>query len=102
MNKIVRTYPGIELEENGGMTMHGRIIRDAWVFGILPENDGCAGRNATEMRLLIDKVQLAWEPYGQVPSKLPPELAERHMRIHDAAIKAARAKDWNPELSDDD
>ena len=42
MNKIVRTYPGIELEENGGMTMHGRIIRDAWVFGILPENDGCA------------------------------------------------------------
>ncbi len=102
MSRVVRTYPGIELEENGGISSYGRIIRDAWVFGILPENDGCAGRTATDMRLLTDKVQLAWAPYGQIPSQLPPELAERHMRIHDAAIKAARDKGWNPELNDDD
>ena len=98
----MQTYIGIENEENGGMTMHARIIRDAWVFGILPENDGFAGRNAGEMQNLFEKVHLAWEPYGQLPSRLPPELAGHHARIHGAAIEAARARGWNPELGDDD
>ena len=32
-----QTYAGIDHEEHHGMTMTGRIIRDAWVFGLLPE-----------------------------------------------------------------
>lgn len=31
------TYAGIDAEDHHGMTMSGRIIRDAWVFGLLPE-----------------------------------------------------------------
>jgi len=98
----MRTYGGIESEENFGMTLHGRIIRDAWVFGILPEDDGFAGRTAADMQMLFDKVHQAWEPYAQLPSRLPPELAERHQRIHGAAVAQARARGWNPELGDDD
>ena len=26
---------------NGGITMIGKIIRDTWVFGILPEGETC-------------------------------------------------------------
>jgi len=98
----MQTYHGLEHEENYGMTLHGRVIRDAWVFGILPEGDGFAGRNAADMQMLMDKVSQAWEPYGQLPSRLPPELAQRHARIHAAAIEGARARGWNAELGEDD
>ena len=36
MNKP-STYIGIDKDLQGGMTTIGKIIRDAWVFGILPE-----------------------------------------------------------------
>ena len=98
----MQTYGGIETEANGGMTLHGRVIRDAWVFGILPENDGFAGRNAADMQKLMDQVHEAWEPYAQLPSRLPPELAERHRRIHAAAVEQARQRGWDPELGEDD
>ncbi len=98
----MQTYAGIESEANGGMTLHGRIIRDAWVFGILPEGDGFAGRTAADMQKLMDQVHEAWAPYAQLPSRLPPELAERHRRIHAAAMAQARQNGWDPELGDDD
>lgn len=98
----MQTYTGIENEANGGMTAIARTIRDAWVFGILAESDGFAGRSAGDFQNLVEKVYQAWEPYGHLPSRLPAELAERHGRIYDAAIEAARAKGWNPELGDDD
>ncbi len=31
-----KTYVGIEQDENGGMTHYGLIVRDAWVFGLIP------------------------------------------------------------------
>ena len=43
----------------------------------------------------------AWQPYGHLASRLPPELAERHARIYGAAIKRARTEGWNPELDDE-
>jgi hypothetical protein len=33
---------------------------------------------------------------------LPAELAERHGRIHDEAMKRARGMGWDAELGDDD
>ena len=84
------------------MSVTGRTIRDAWVFGILPETDGCEGRSLGELQNLSEKVHQAWAPYGHLPSHLPPELAERHARIYSAAIEAARARGWDPELGDDD
>ena len=97
-----QTYAGIANEEHHGMTMTGRIIRDAWVFGIVPEGEGCAGKGAGDLQNLFEAVHKAWEPYGQLPSRLSPELAERHARIHDEAIQRAKASGWSAELGDDD
>ncbi len=105
MNMIhsrTQTYSGLDQEENHGMTMTGRSIRDAWVFGILPEGDGFVGKTAGDMQNLFEQVHKAWEAYGQLPSRLPPELAERHARIHDEAIQRAKADGWSAELGDDD
>lgn len=97
-----QTYAGIDHEENHGMTLTGRLIRDAWVFGLLPESHTFAGKSAGDLHSLFEKVHQAWEPYGQLPSRLPPELAERHARIHDEAIQRAKAEGWSAELGDDD
>ena len=96
------TYAGLANEENFGITLIGRLIRDAWVFGLAPECEGFAGRSAGEMQNLFEQVHTAWEPYGQLPSRLPPELAERHARIHGEAIAQAKAAGWSAELADDD
>lgn len=98
----MQTYVGLDNEDNCGMTMIGRIIRDAWVFGLLPEGDNFAGHNAGDLQNLSDQVHRAWEDYGQLPSHMPPELAQRHARIHGAAIEQARAQGWSAELGDDD
>ncbi|TNF63654.1 MAG: hypothetical protein EP306_00760 [Burkholderiales bacterium] len=95
-------YAGLDQEENHGMTLTGRIIRDAWVFGILSEGDGFAGRSAGDLQNLFEAVHKAWQPYGQLPSRLPPELAARHARIHAEAVTSARRQGWDPELGDDD
>ena len=105
MNTIqsrTQSYAGLHLEENHGMTMTGRSVRDAWVFGILPEGDGFAGKTAGDMQYLFEQVHKAWEPYGHLPSRLPPVLAARHSRIHDEAIQRAKAAGWSAELRDDD
>lgn len=96
------TYAGIDNEEHHGMTMTGRIIRDAWVFGLLPEGDGFAGKNAGDLQNLFEAVHKAWEPYGQLPSRLPAALAERHARLHAQAVQSAKAMGWNADLDDDD
>lgn len=95
MNKS--TYPGIDQDPHGGMNPTGQIIRDAWVFGLIPETETCAGWNAQGIDALYDKVSAAWGPYGHLPSRLPPELAERHARIYAEADRQARAKGWDPE-----
>ena len=38
-----KRYVGINNEDNGGTTQSGKIIRDAWVFGIIPESETCEG-----------------------------------------------------------
>jgi hypothetical protein len=95
-------YTGIDNEEHHGMTMTGRIIRDAWVFGLLEEGDGFAGKNAGELQNLFEQVHEAWERYGQLPSHLPPDLAARHERIHAEAMVRAKKSGWDPELGEDD
>jgi len=41
--------------------------------------------------------------YGNLPSLLPPDLREKHMRIFQEALASAKAKGWNADdaLSDD-
>jgi hypothetical protein len=94
-------YVGIHQDRNGGMTSAGNLIRDAWVFGLLPEEESCMGWSLGQLDVLYDKVSLAWEPYGHLVSNLPSALRERHARIYQSAIERARAAGWDPQLDDD-
>ena len=96
------TYVGIDNEVNGGMTTIGKIIRDAWVFGLIDESETCKGWNFAGVDALLDKVNKEWDKYGCLVSQLPPELFEKHNKIHDRAIQAARAVGWSGEVETDD
>lgn len=92
-----KRYVGIDNDFNGGMTDTAKIIRDAWTFGLIPESESCAGWEAGQIEELWRKVNAEWERYGFLVGNLPPELRERFMRIHDAAMARARAAGWDAE-----
>jgi len=97
-----RLYAGLLDDEYGGMTHLGQIVKDAWVFGVIPETETCKGWTPARMQALYDKVSAEWEKYGHLPSRLPPDLAERHTRIHNEAIARARTLGWDATPSDND
>ena len=99
---IEQFYVGIDQDDNEGLTHLGRIVRDAWVFGILPETETCAGWSSAQMQVLYEKVYAAWEPYAHLPSRLPDELRDQHTRLYTLAIANAKKKGWDTELKDDD
>ena len=84
------------------MTPTGNIIRDAWVFSIIPESETCEGWTVQGIDKLYDQVSDAWAPFGHLVSNLPPELRERHQRIYDDAVRRAREEGWDPELEEDE
>lgn len=94
-------YAGVDRDANNGLTHLGRVVRDAWVFGILPETEMCTGWDAARMQGLYEQVYAAWEPYAHLPSRLPPALRERHGRLYGEAIAAALKQGWDAELDDD-
>jgi hypothetical protein len=90
-------YVGINNEINGGMTTIGKIIRDAWVFELIPETETCEGWNLAGIDTLLQKVNAEWDKYGCLVSHLPEELRQRHERIHGEALEKARAAGWSGE-----
>ncbi len=94
-------YVGIDNEGNGGMTVSAKIIRDAWVFGIIPETETCEGWLQQGIDDLWGKVNAEWEKYGFSVGNLPDDLKERFMRIQMAALDKARAEGWEPDMSID-
>jgi hypothetical protein len=98
----LQTYVGIDQDNNGGLTHLGRVVRDAWVFGILPETETCAGWDSARMQNLYEKVYTAWDPYAHLPSRLSDELRERHTKLYAKAITTARAEGWDAELGEDE
>ncbi|VAW86643.1 FIG01182371: hypothetical protein [hydrothermal vent metagenome] len=101
MNKP-RTYVGIDKEMSGGMTTIGKIIRDAWVFGLIPESETCEGWDIGRFDVLLQKINAEWDKYGCSVSHLPTDLRERHTRIHGEAFKSAKAAGWSGECETDD
>lgn len=95
-------YVGLHQDSYGGLTPLGNIIRDAWIFGLLPEGEGCRGWSLGQLEGLYDRVAKAWEPYGHLVSQLPPELRARHERFYTEAVQRARELGWNPELEEDE
>ena len=96
-----RIYVGIDKDEKGAMNPTGNIIRDAWVFGIIPESETCEGWKVQDIEALYDKVTRAWEPFGHLVSNLPEDIRERHQRIYAAAVERGRREGWNPEMEED-
>jgi len=95
-------YTGIDKDNKGGLTHLGRVVRDAWLFGILPETQICEGWKAAQMQNLYEKVHAAWKPYAHIPSHLPDNLREKHSKLYADAITNARKNGWDPELSEDE
>jgi len=91
------TYVGINNDLNGAMTNIGKIIRDAWVFELLPETETCEGWDHGQMDVLLDKVNIEWDKYGCMVSQLPQPLRERHQRIYEEAVARAKAAGWSGE-----
>lgn len=92
-----KLYVGLNNDIHGGMTPIGKIIRDAWVFDLLPESETCEGWDQTRIEALQQKVNKEWDKYGCLFSHLPPELKERHQRIYDNAIEKAKSDGWDGE-----
>lgn len=95
------TYAGLG-NDTHGMTMLGRVVLDGWLFGLIPETEDCAGWDLQRMQLLMSQVEARWDEYGNLPSRLPPELRERHTALYAEAAERARQRGWDPELGDDD
>jgi hypothetical protein len=96
------TYVGIDQDINGGMTTIGKIIRDAWVFGLIPDSETCEGWNLAGIDALLQKVNAEWDKYGCLVSHLPEALFERHQQIHGVWLEKARDAGWSGEIETDD
>lgn len=94
-----KIYAGLENDINGSMTMIGKIIRDAWVFGILPETETCTNWEISRIEAIHQQVNDEWDKYGCMVSNLPEELRQQHKRIYDEAIEQAKNRGWDPEAS---
>lgn len=95
-------YVGIQNDINGGMTTIGKLIRDAWVFELLPENETCEGWNLAGIDALLQKVNDEWDKYGCLVSHLPKDIAKRHNAIHSEGLKKAKAAGWSGEIETED
>ncbi|HFC05575.1 MAG TPA: hypothetical protein ENJ55_07700 [Rhizobiales bacterium] len=92
-------YVGLEtdLEQGDGITPIAKIVLDARLFGLIPDSENCKNWPGGKIQELYDRVARAWEPYGNLPSRLPEELREKHARLYDPAITAARQGGWDPD-----
>ena len=99
---VQKKYVGIDKDPRGAMNTTGNIVRDAWLFGLIPQTETCEGWTVQRVNELYDQVTREWERYGHMVSKLPPELAAKHREIYDAAVARARELGWDPELGDSD
>lgn len=95
------TYAGFN-NDSHGITIFGRVVLDGWLFGFIPETEDCAGWDLTRMQALLTRIEAAWDEYGNLPSRLPPELRERHAALYARATERAQRRGWNPELGDDE
>ncbi len=88
-------YIGLDNDMNGGMTNVGKIIRDAWVFELIPETETCEGWALGGIDALLQKVNAEWDKYGCMVSQLPEPLATRHREIYEQAIQKAKESGWS-------
>ncbi len=96
-----KIYVGIDNDRYGGMTPIGNLIRDAWVFGILPETETCENWKHDRLQVVHEQVKAEWDKYGCLVSNLPDDLKQRHAEINEKAVKKARELGWVPAAADE-
>ena len=101
MMRDKQTYAGFNQDAHGITTL-GRVVLDAWLFDLLPRSEDCAGWDIQRMQLLMQQVNEHWDAHSNLPSRLPPELRERHTELYAWATARARERGWDPELGDED
>lgn len=101
-SKTPKIYPGLNNEMNGGMTTVGKMIRDAWLFDLLPETETCEGWTISRIDTLYQQVNAEWDKHSSMISSLPDELQAKHKRIYEEAIAKAKTRGWDPENIADD
>jgi hypothetical protein len=89
-------------EDTHGITMLGRIVMDAWLFKLLPRDEDCAGWDLARMQNLMRQIEVKWDEYGNLPSRLPDDLRQSHAELYAWATERARTRGWNPELEEDE
>lgn len=89
-------------QDTHGMTMLGRVVLDGWLFGHIPETEDCAGWDLARMQILMNQNEVQWDRHGNLPSRLPDELRERHAKLYVWATERGRERGWNPELGEDE
>ena len=92
-------YPGLHDDPLAGISDIAAVIRDAWVLGVLPEEQDCRGWSLERIRQLRGQVTLAWHPYRHQVARLPAALRERYLRIHGRHTIDARERGWRPVTS---
>lgn len=95
------TYAGFNADTHGITTL-GRIVLDAWLFGLLPREEDCSGWDLQRMQHLVEQVNRRWDEYGNLPSRLPDDLRARHAELYAWAMERARQRGWDPELDEDE
>lgn len=98
--KEKKIYSGFHHDAHG-MTMLGRVVLDAWLFDLLPRSEDCTGWDLTRMQQLMDKISERWDQSGNLPSRLPTELRQRHADLYAWAVERGRILGWNPELNEE-
>ncbi|MCW8842655.1 MAG: hypothetical protein OQK00_04490 [Rhodobacteraceae bacterium] len=98
-----KPYVGLDNDINGGMTDTGKIIRDAWAFGLIPEDETCKGWLPHQIETLWARANAEWGTYGFRVGAMPETLRANYMRIQSQAITRARTAGWSgaQELAND-
>ncbi|UCB54455.1 MAG: hypothetical protein JSW45_10975 [Thiotrichales bacterium] len=94
-----KIYCGLDKDQFGGMTPPGNIIKDAWLFGILPETENWTHG---QLQVVNEKVKIESGKYGCLVSNLPDDLKQRHAEINTKAVKKAKVLGWGPTPPDDE
>ncbi|MCL7744062.1 hypothetical protein LV476_03730 [Guyparkeria hydrothermalis] len=99
-NQAKDSYVGLDKDRDGGMTFLGRLVLDARVFGLIPEDETCEGWELGRMQGLADRVNAEWDKHGGgIPSLLPDDLRARHAQAYEDQMNKARKEGWDPDAN---
>lgn len=98
-----QSYVGIDKDKYGGMSDIGKIIRDAWAFGLIPQSETCAGWDSNRLEQLWQQVNNQWARFDFRVANLPTQIRDNYLLIQRLAVEKAKQAGWDAqrELDDD-